>query len=223
MSKERPMEAKRNYAERHAALETRRREIAAARDTTLATLAAKRSETMEQARAAETAAQTAFDDACAALEREIAAELRDAVYPLVRAFPDTPRATAMALAAQLRTLGARARDELGSSLDPRHLVLAFAMVHGIEAFAGRADFVEGPVLACADRALRCIEGDHLAPAVEAELRDLEVIVVRRAKMLPKMWVDAERAKVMASWATTRGVALACERFDAARRQHPPAA
>lgn len=208
------------HDERRSALETTLREIGERQQR--AEQAFRDQFAAANARAAEetSAAKQAVDDAAAALDHALATEFVGALYPLVAVFPDKPRSTVGAISEVCKRFTERAREELGEPLHDRFLAFAFARLHGLEAIAGTRSFWEGEsMLSASARAMKAaIASGELAPEIEAALRDLELVVVRRARHAHPESRSTVRAEIMERHATSRLLNQALQEHDAAEER-----
>ena len=217
----------RSAAERVEALRAREADLAAARDTRRRELEQAIQATNTKHAADVTAARAEVEATLDRCEREIAEDLKRTLYPLAAKAGDAPRATALPIAECWRKLSARTKEETGHDLDAFHLALAMVASHGEEALASAAGDRElrrhtsGNLIASAvvmaDRTLR---QEAPVTVLEQSIRDLDQIVcsaivncrtrVTEGTIIP----SRERARVMQSAATSRGIEDALRTHDA---------
>lgn len=150
------------------------------------------------------------------LETYLARDAQEALRPLCAAFPDTPRTTAGEIADTWRALNARCLEELGAGLSYKHLAVALAAAHGLEAqIAGGGFFIFDGTNAAAQRSVETVDiivGGAVPVVVEQALRELEIAIARRGPG----YRPAPAARVLAasSRATENAIRAAVADVDA---------
>ncbi|MBX3228256.1 MAG: hypothetical protein KIT84_26475 [Labilithrix sp.] len=136
--------------------EKRKAELDAARDEELKALRERTTAAAEDHRGAVAELEDVLNVRDAEIDEAIAAELRERLYPLIKAFGEAPRATAREIAMVWSDLATRLKYETGRDLDSIHLVFAFVAAIGNENIIGCRRFYDSFI--CAEDS-RCRRGE----------------------------------------------------------------
>lgn len=214
----------RAHAARERALADHKRDLSATTDRELAALR-QRAEDLRAAHAQAIAdAERDAAETAAKLDAALAADVKATIWPILAKFADAPRSSSIALMGAWRVLSARAEEELGDRLDPRHLAFGFVNAMGPDAIdraGGRfLMYGTGNVPAAQLAANLATEIEHGLPAsIEAAARALEIAVGKEITQARAGMGD--RARAFLAHATTRTADKAIAAHDNALRPHRP--
>jgi hypothetical protein len=189
-----------------------RRSADAQRDEELREVEQQRQAILARHGAAVSAANTATVERHAALDKNLAEEVRTTLWPLAASFAkadSTRRTTAGEIADAWRTLAAKTERQLGAALDWRWLALAMGAAHGLAAVLANEDalsfaLTENAIPRACQYAILMITENATAPGVEEALVKLEnasATCTARYHFQPNAW----RLKQLLSHVTTAGM------------------
>lgn len=195
-----------SIAARTEALAAFEADIGAARAAELARLRQALSDVEATHTAQQDEARARVERAGLALEAGIGAAA-STVAALFARFPDAPRSTAEAIARAWRDLDQRCVAECGGHLSARHLAVAIATVHGLEARVCGRDFwtfngARDEAARAANSTVKAILDGGNAVIVAAKLAELEVMICELAPTFP---ADPARLEATCSRATDGAV------------------